>query len=160
MKIHSLLTLTLASIVTLTSCADKKQAEPTAPAQAEAPVQSTTRSATTGHVVHFEDLMKRGGNASDVLKNTLETNSKVVLDFYAEWCGPCKKLGPVLDKLAPKYPDVLFVKINVDNFGSLSEQFAVKGIPALMFFKDGKRVDKATGFKSESDMKEILKKLD
>ncbi len=167
MKAHLYLPITLLSIATLTSCTDtcKKPAEQAT--QEEVPAQSTssaqettaTRTVMGGKVIHFEDLVTRGGSANDVLNQTLKDNSKVVLDFYAEWCGPCKKLGPVLDKLASKYPDVLFVKINVDQYGSLSDKFGVKGIPALFFFKNGERVGKASGFKSESDMKELLSKL-
>lgn len=146
--------LTLVSLLTLSSCteASKKPAETQAPAQ--------TRIGNYGEVFHFEDLMKRGGDEVSILKSALEENTKVVLDFYAEWCGPCKKLGPILDKLAGKYQDIMFIKINVDQFRSISDAYSVKSLPTLMLFKDGKRVEKTTGFKSESDIKTMLQKLD
>jgi len=150
MNTRHLFTLTLASLLTLTSCA--------APAKKQ--TETTTPKGTYGQVVHFEDMVTRGDNAVDVLKQTLEGNSKVVVDFYAEWCGPCKKLGPVLTKLAGKHTDVLFIKINVDEFRSVSDHYSIKSLPTLMTFKDGKRVEKTTGFKSESDLKDMLKKLD
>lgn len=150
MNTRHLYALAFASLLTLTSCVEsaKKQAE------------STTCATTYGHVKHFEDMVTRGDNAVEVLKQTLEDNSKVVVDFYAEWCGPCKKLGPVLTKLAGKHTDVLFIKINVDEFRSVSDHYSVKSLPTLMTYKDGKRVEKTTGFKSESDLKKMLEKLD
>lgn len=143
-------TLALASLLTLTSCVES----------AKKTTDSAGNPITYGQLKHFEDMVTRGDNAVEVLKQTLEDNSKVVVDFYAEWCGPCKKLGPVLSKLANKHTDVLFIKINVDEFRSISDHYSVKSLPTLMLYKNGKRVEKTTGFKSESDLKTMLKKLD
>lgn len=154
------LALTLMSLVAMPSCTDASKTPAQAEAREEIPAKSVSHTAAQGAVKHLEDLMTRGDNALDALNNALKNNPKVVLDFYAEWCGPCKKLGPVLDAVAAEYTDVLFVKINVDTFGSVSEKFSVQGIPALMFYKDGKRVERTTGFMSKSDLKKTLKKLD
>lgn len=162
------LALTLMSLVAMPSCTDASKTPAQAEGREEIPAKSVSHTAAQGAVKHLEDLMTsirapqdgRGDNALDALNNALKNNPKVVLDFYAEWCGPCKKLGPVLDAVAAEYTDVLFVKINVDTFGSVSEKFSVQGIPALMFYKDGKRVERTTGFMSKSDLKKTLKKLD
>ncbi len=78
----------------------------------------------------------------------------VVADFYATWCGPCRELSPLLDKLASGYTDkIKFVKINVDESPGLAQNFQVQAIPTLIFFKDGKVVDRTTGLLAEADLK-------
>ena len=78
----------------------------------------------------------------------------VVVDFWAEWCGPCKLVGPVLDELATEYDGrVKVTKLNVDENPSTSAKFGVRSIPTLMFFKDGKMVDQVIGAASKADLK-------
>ncbi len=83
----------------------------------------------------------------------------VVVDFYADWCGPCKRLGPVITDLAKEFADVKFVKVNVDNEGNISKHYGVRSIPTLVFFKNGNEVKKITGYKSKSDLRSILKSI-
>jgi thioredoxin 1 len=84
----------------------------------------------------------------------------VVADFYATWCGPCRMLSPMLDKLAGGYADkVKFVKINVDESPGLAQNFQVQAIPTLIFFKDGKVADRITGLTEEADLKTALDKF-
>jgi len=81
----------------------------------------------------------------------------VVADFYATWCGPCRMLSPMLDKLAGGYADkIKFVKINVDESPGLAQNFQVQAIPTLIFFKDGKVADRLTGLPEEADLKAKL----
>jgi len=90
---------------------------------------------------------------------TASTNA-VVADFYATWCGPCRMLSPMLDKLAAGYSDkIKFVKINVDEASGLAKEFEVQAIPTLIFFKDGKVADRLTGLPSEMDLKARLDAL-
>jgi thioredoxin 1 len=101
--------------------------------------------ATTKTVNESSANVKRISEAefeSEVLKASVP----VVVDFYAPWCGPCRKLSPLLDEMAtPRTGQVKFVKINVDEAASLSRQYQVQGVPTLMFFKDGKIVDSIVG---------------
>ena len=84
----------------------------------------------------------------------------VVADFYATWCGPCRMLSPMLDKLAVGYPDkIKFVKINVDESPGLAQNFQVQAIPTLIFFKDGKVADRITGVPEEAALKATLDKF-
>ena len=81
----------------------------------------------------------------------------VVADFYATWCGPCRALSPMLDKLAGGYADkIKFVKINVDESPAIAQNFQVQAIPTLIFFKDGKVAGRVTGLPSEAGLKSKL----
>ncbi len=70
----------------------------------------------------------------------------VILDFYADWCAPCRMIGPVLVQISEENPDIKVVKVDVDNNIELANQFSVRGIPALFVLKEGKTVAQRAGF--------------
>lgn len=70
----------------------------------------------------------------------------VLLDFYADWCAPCRMIGPVLEQIANENPEIKVVKVNVDENPELSTNFGVRGIPALFVLKEGKTIDQKAGF--------------
>jgi thioredoxin 1 len=70
----------------------------------------------------------------------------VILDFYADWCAPCRMIGPVLEQIAEENPELKVVKVNVDENIELANNFGVKGIPALFVLKEGKTVAQRAGF--------------
>lgn len=81
-------------------------------------------------------------------------NGVVVVDFFAEWCGPCKMLAPVLDNLNEEMGDkVKFAKVDIDKDINLAEQFRISSVPTMLVFKDGKPVDTIMGFKPKDMLK-------
>lgn len=88
---------------------------------------------------------------------TQNQNKPVLLDFYADWCGPCQALLPSIEKLADKYADDFIIsKVNVDKFPELAGQFGVRSIPALFVLKNGAVVEQFIGYKSEVELEKIV----
>ncbi|CAG05767.1 unnamed protein product, partial [Tetraodon nigroviridis] len=84
----------------------------------------------------------------------------VVVDFTASWCGPCKQIGPVFEKLSnePENKDIVFLKVDVDDAGDVSEFCQIKCMPTFQFYKNGKKVDEFSGANPDT-LKEKLEKL-
>lgn len=94
------------------------------------------------------------------VKNIIENNPNVLLDFYADWCGPCQTLLPTINKLADELKeDVIIKKVNVDNNQELAAQFSIRNIPTLIFFKDGKPADRHTGLITERNLRDKIDRL-
>ena len=79
-------------------------------------------------------------------KDVLESDKLTMVDFWAEWCGPCRAIGPVVEELATQYAGKVNIgKVNVDNNSNVSTNFGITSIPAILFFKNGQVVDKQIG---------------
>ena len=85
-----------------------------------------------------------------------EFSGLVVIDLYADWCGPCRMLAPVLDELEGEYPEVKFCKINVDNEPELAKAFNVKNIPMVALVKDNTFVDMSIGYVPKENLKKLI----
>lgn len=91
-------------------------------------------------------------------QEVLKSNIPVLVDFWAEWCGPCRLIGPVVEELSKEYDGKATIgKLNVDENRDVAAQYGIMSIPTLLFFKNGQLIDKHVGVASKGDLK---KKLD
>ena len=105
----------------------------------------------TENVQTFTD----GNFEQDVLK----AGAPVLVDFWAEWCGPCKRLGPTVDALAADYKGKVVVgKLNVDENQTIAERYQIRGIPTLLLFKGGQIVESVVGLAQKDDLKKRIDK--
>ncbi len=89
----------------------------------------------------------------------MEEKKTLVVDFYADWCGPCRMLAPVIDDISEEFAgEAQFVKINVDDNPDLAREYSIMSIPCVMVFKDGKLAGKNLGFVPKAAMKEFIQK--
>lgn len=86
----------------------------------------------------------------------LNSDKPVVIDFWAEWCGPCRMMGPVFKELETEMPGVKFVKVDVDSNIDLAQEYAVKSIPAFIVFKDGKVAKTVVGAQAKNNIKTFI----
>lgn len=89
----------------------------------------------------------------DTVKNT---DKKVLIDFFAEWCGPCKMVSPIVDELAKEHPEFLIAKVNVDEEQSLAAEFGVMSIPTLVVIENGKILKQSVGAMPKAKILEML----
>src|ERR1051325_9239656 len=96
---------------------------------------------------------------SNFKDEVLRSSTPVLVDFWAEWCGPCKMIAPLLDELATEYDGkVKIAKVNIDDHQNLAAQFRVTAIPTLLIFKNGQVIEQMVGAKSKRDLKASLDK--
>ena len=88
----------------------------------------------------------------------LNSDKPVLVDFYADWCGPCKMMAPVVDQIAEENDDIKVGKINVDDEQDLAAKYGVMSIPTIGFFKGGDIVDKSVGAKPKSELLKMIGK--
>ncbi len=94
---------------------------------------------------------------SEFDSTVLQSERPVVLDFWAEWCQPCKMLAPTVVEIADEYEDKIKVgKLNVDDNPNTATKYGIRGIPTLLFFKGGQVVQQVTGVKSKAEIKKII----
>ncbi|KAA6465089.1 thioredoxin [Acidobacteria bacterium AB60] len=93
-------------------------------------------------------------------QEVLKSEQVVLVDFWAAWCGPCKMIAPAVDSIATTYAGKLKVtKVNVDQNGATPSRYGIRGIPALLFFKDGKVADQIVGYVPQDVIEEKVQRL-
>lgn len=93
--------------------------------------------------------MSKKINSDEFKSEVLESRGYSFVDFYADWCGPCKMLSPIMDEVSNEYN---VYKINVDEEGSLASEYGIMSIPCVILFKDGKEYKRSIGLKSKEDI--------
>ena len=96
-------------------------------------------------------------NAENFEQLVLKNEKTVILDFYADWCGPCRMLAPVLEKIDSEREDIAVAKVNVDHDPSLAEAFGVTSIPAIFVLKNGEVVNQGVGFMPKEKLLDLAK---
>ena len=96
---------------------------------------------------------------TDKFKETIEKAGIVFVDWWAEWCGPCRAFAPIYEKVSDDNPDVTFAKIDADKEQQLAAAFAIRAIPTLMIFRDGVPLFAQPGALPQSDLEELVQKV-
>ncbi len=102
-------------------------------------------------------MMLKHVSVEDFEDEVLKSDVKVLVDFYAAWCGPCKMMAPVLEEIAENNNDFKIVKLNVDENMSIAEKYNIMSIPALFVFDKGEVVNKSVALISKNEVLDLLK---
>lgn len=102
-------------------------------------------------------MMLKHVSVEDFEDEVLKSDVKVLVDFYADWCGPCKMMSPVLEEIAENNNGFKIVKLNVDENMSIAEKYNIMSIPALFVFDKGEVVNKSIGLISKNEVLDLLK---
>ncbi|MDO4742076.1 MAG: thioredoxin [Candidatus Saccharibacteria bacterium] len=100
------------------------------------------------------------GNSDNFKEEVLEAETVVLVDFNAEWCGPCQMMGPVVAEIAEENSEIKVVSVNIDDARELAREYKVMSIPCLVVFKDGAEVRRMVGVNSKQKILEMIKEAD
>ncbi|CAO3664508.1 hypothetical protein G6F70_006645 [Rhizopus microsporus] len=102
--------------------------------------------------------LKEPANLNE-FRELLNTNSKVIVDFTATWCGPCRMVKPIIHKLAEQHTEILFLVVDVDERADIASEYGIRAMPTVMFFKNGEKVDEIVGAGSAAKYEEKISQV-
>ncbi len=114
-----------------------------------------TRGVKANNIIYLHDIVTRVQD-TEATFNNLIASGNVVVDFYADWCNPCRMMGRVIDQLASQFPSITFLKVDTDKFKTVGRD--VQSIPTLIFYKNGTQLTRVTGAKDKNKFTELLTK--
>jgi thioredoxin len=112
----------------------------------------------TGQVHYLSDYITRDHSPENAFASLIQKGN-VIIDFYADWCGPCKRLGTVLQEIAPVNLNVLIIKVDTDAYQTIAAQYNVRSLPTMIFFKNGRQIHRVTGFNSKAELASLINNL-
>lgn len=139
-------------------CATLLTACSPAPKEVEPEVDMVKAIDQNGTILYLDMSMADYSSDKIALQSLIEKYPLVVVDFYAEWCGPCKSLGQTLERVAGKYSDIVFIKVNIDKHQEIASDYKVRSIPVVAFFKNGQKVYTQPGAPSASDLSNLIQR--
>ncbi len=118
--------------------------------------QEPVTPAYTNNVVYLHSLVTKADNPTNTFNNLIKQGN-VVVDFYADWCGPCKTMSSVIGQIAPRYPHITFLKINTDTFPRIAS--GIRSIPTVVLYKNGQEVYRQSGALDQKSLTSLLQKF-
>jgi len=112
-------------------------------------VLTSALSIESGGIVYFENIVDR--KDKQAFQNVV-AKGNIVVDFYADWCGPCKKLSSIIVQEAQEFSGITFIKVNIDTFSNIRTHYNIKNIPILIYFKNGNIINRSMGFISKKQL--------
>ena len=96
---------------------------------------------------------------NETFEEEIQSETLTVVDFYADWCGPCRALGPVIEDIAKERQDVSILKVDIDKLGDLAGKHGISSIPTVIFFKKGKELERFVGAKPKDSINALIDRL-